>query len=56
MIIFWLVVAAILYMPFKKWVATSEAPFLSALLWPVMVVFFIVIVPLIGIYSKFKGK
>lgn len=35
------VIAAFLYWPFRKWVATAGAPGISALLWPVMVVFFL---------------
>ena len=41
MLLIWLVGAAFLYWPFKKWDATYKAPILSALLWPVMVIFFL---------------
>ena len=34
MLIIWLVIAVLLYIPFKKWVATANAPFVAALLWP----------------------
>lgn len=33
------VIAAFLYWPFRKWVATAGAPAISALLWPLMLVF-----------------
>lgn len=56
MVVGWLIIAALLYFPFKKWVATAEAPFISALLWPLMVGFFIVGVPLMALTGKFKGK
>lgn len=39
MVIGWLIIAALLYVPFKRWIATAEAPFISALLWPLMVIF-----------------
>jgi len=41
MLLIWLVGAAFLYWPFKKWEATYKAPIISALLWPIMVVFFL---------------
>lgn len=41
MLLIWLVGAAFLYWPFKKWEATYKAPIISALLWPVMVIFFL---------------
>ena len=56
MVIGWLVIAALLYFPFKKWVATHDAPLLSALLWPFLIVFFVVGVPLIALFQKIKGK
>ena len=56
MVIGWLIIAVLLYFPFKRWVATAEAPFISALLWPLMIVFFIIGLPLIALIGKFKGK
>lgn len=44
MLLIWLVGAAFLYWPFKKWEATYKAPIISALLWPVMVIFFLGII------------
>ena len=41
MLLIWLVGAAFLYWPFRKWEATYKAPIISALLWPVMVIFFV---------------
>lgn len=41
MLLIWLVVAAFLYWPFRNWQATYKAPLISALLWPIMVFFFI---------------
>lgn len=41
MLLIWLVGAAFLYWPFRKWEATYKAPIISALLWPVMVIFFL---------------
>lgn len=56
MVIGWLIIAVLLYFPFKRWVATTEAPFISALLWPLMVVFFVIGLPLIALIGKFKEK
>lgn len=56
MVIGWLIVAVLLYFPFKRWVATAEAPFISALLWPLMVIFFVIGLPLMALIGKFKGK
>jgi len=36
MVVVWLVIAALFYFPFKRWVATAEAPLISALLWPLL--------------------
>ncbi|MCY1302994.1 hypothetical protein D9M70_526810 [compost metagenome] len=36
MVTLYFVVAAFLYWPFRKWVATAGAPAISALLWPLM--------------------
>lgn len=41
MVALYFVIAAFLYWPFKKWVATSGAPAISALLWPIMLVLLI---------------
>jgi hypothetical protein len=41
MVAVYFVIAAFLYWPFRKWVATAKAPAISALLWPLMVVFFL---------------
>lgn len=41
MVAVYFVIAAFLYWPFRKWVATAEAPAISALLWPLMAVFFL---------------
>lgn len=41
MLLIWLVVAAFLYWPFRQWDATYKAPLISALLWPLMILFFI---------------
>ena len=51
----YLVIAAFLYWPFRKWVATAEAPGLSALLWPLMVIFFIG-AAFFALFSKDKAK
>jgi hypothetical protein len=56
MIVIWLVIAALLYFPFKRWVATDKAPIISALLWPLLIVFFIVGLPLIALLEKIRGK
>ena len=52
MLLIWLVGAAFLYWPFKKWDATYKAPILSALLWPVMVIFFLGLI----IWAKFVDR
>lgn len=52
MLLIWLVGAAFLYWPFKEWEATYKAPIISALLWPVMVVFFLGFI----IWAKFIDK
>ena len=44
MMTIYFIVAAFLYWPFKKWNATSEAPAISALLWPAIPVVFLVII------------
>lgn len=49
MLLIWLVGAAFLYWPFRKWEATYKAPIISALLWPVMVIFFLGLI----IWAKF---
>ena len=56
MFVAWLIIAVLLYFPFKRWAATVDAPFISALLWPLMVSFFIISVPLMALIGKFKGK
>ena len=52
MLLIWLVGAAFLYWPFKKWEATYKAPILSAFLWPVMVIFFLGLI----IWAKFVDR
>ncbi|HCU1862310.1 TPA: hypothetical protein OUH79_002622 [Acinetobacter baumannii] len=52
MLLIWLVGAAFLYWPFKKWEATYKSPIISALLWPVMVIFFIGFI----VWAKFCDK
>ena len=39
MVTVYFVIAAFLYWPFKNWLATAEEAAISALLWPLMVVF-----------------
>jgi len=56
MFVGWVVIAALLYFPFKRWVATAEAPLISALLWPLTVAFFVIGIPLMAIIDKLKGK
>lgn len=56
MVIAWLVIAAILYVPFKQWSATAEAPFLSALLWPLLVAFFVFGMPVMFLIDKIKAR
>lgn len=59
MVALWLVVAALLYVPFKRWVATSEAPMISALLWPLLIGFFTIFIistPLIALFKIITGK
>lgn len=41
MLTVWLVISAFLYWPFRQWEATYKAPFISALLWPFLILFFI---------------
>ena len=41
MLTIWLVVAAFLYWPFRKWEATYKAPLISALLWPLLIFIFL---------------
>lgn len=41
MLLVWLVVAAFLYWPFTRWRTTYQAPAISALLWPLMVLVFL---------------
>tara|TARA_R110002167_G_scaffold126550_2_gene307338 strand:- start:961 stop:1143 length:183 start_codon:yes stop_codon:yes gene_type:complete len=57
--IIWLVVAGLLLAPFKKWVATADAPIISALLWPLMgllVGLFLLAIPIRCFFRKIKGK
>lgn len=59
MIVIWLVVAAIIYIPFKKWVATADAPVIAALLWPAFacaLVLFIVAIPFVLVFKKLNGS
>jgi hypothetical protein len=56
MIIAWLIIAGLLFLPFKRWVATAEAPFLSALLWPLVIGFFLVAIPLGLLFKIIKGN
>jgi hypothetical protein len=56
MIIAWLIIAGLLFLPFKRWVATAEAPLISALLWPLLIVFFLVGPLLMALFEKIKGK
>lgn len=56
MVIVWLTIAGLLFLPFKRWVATAEAPLISALLWPLLIVFFLVGLPLMALFEKIKGK
>jgi len=54
-IIIWLVVAVLLYFPFKKWVGTAEAPFIAALLWPLYLIgfgLFLLATPFIRLFKK----
>lgn len=37
----WIVVGVLLYKPFRHWTATSQAPVLCAIFWPVLIVFMI---------------
>ena len=53
MVAVYFVIAAFLYWPFRRWVATSAAPAMCALLWPLLVVFFIGAI-LIAPFSKEK--
>lgn len=53
MVAVYFVVAAFLYWPFRKWVATAGAPAISALLWPLMLV---LIVGAIIIFPFMKDK
>ena len=52
MLLIWLVGAAFLYWPFRKWEATYKAPIISALLWPVMVIFFVGLI----VWEKFFNR
>lgn len=52
MLLIWLVGAAFLYWPFRKWEATYKAPIISALLWPVMVIFFLGFI----VWAKFFNR
>lgn len=58
MIVIWLVVAGIIYIPFKKWVATADAPVIAALLWPLLACLlglFIITLPFVLAFKKIKG-
>jgi hypothetical protein len=55
MFYFWLVIAALLYFPFKRWVATADAPFIAALLWPLylsVLGLYLLATPFIRIFKK----
>lgn len=55
MVVIWLVIAGIIYIPFRKWVATAEAPIISALLWPLLACLlglFIVVLPFILVFKR----
>ena len=51
----YIVVAVLLYFPFKRW-NYADAPIIAALLWPVMVVWFAIGVPMIMIAHKIQGR
>jgi len=59
MVVIWLVISGLLYIPFKKLAATAEAPLISALLWPLLVCLlglFIVASPFIWLFNRIRGN
>lgn len=59
MVIIWLVIAVLLYIPFKKWVATADAPLISALLWPLLACVLGLLIaasPFIWLFKRIKGN
>jgi len=59
MVVTWLVIAGLLYIPFKKWVATEGAPLISALLWPLILCLFglvIAALPFVWLFNRIRGN
>lgn len=56
MLTIWLVVAAFSYWPFRKWEATYKAPLISALLWPLLILFFLGAIIWESLFNKEKQQ
>ena len=58
MVAAWLLISVLLYFPFKKWVATANAPLISALLWPIylcIIALSIVASLFMNLFHRIKG-
>jgi hypothetical protein len=55
-LVLWLGIAALLYIPFRKWVATAESPLIAALLWPVFLTFVVLAGSIVAIKDRFEKK